>query len=166
MSQRYVDGGYEIRLKRPYEPSLSRHFFTEPATSSITFSAEVTVVKEAGYAGVGVSCWSGPSLGYLLVVGSDGRSAIVEALDDASAEVLLEGDSPMFGAGDRLTLSIRCAGGGGSSTEVVGRMNGEEIARVEDAVDGLDAFSAIGLWSVSEHEGGTVRWDDALADAA
>jgi hypothetical protein len=160
--QRFVDGGYEVLIRSTEQPSYSRYFSDEQASSTLTFSSSATIVDDAGgntYAGL--SCWASPAYGYLAAVGSDGSVAILRAFNDRPPEDLSEdAGRPQIALGETTRLSMECLGGGSKPTTIVLRADGFEIARAEDP-EGLDGFMGVGLWYGADRPGAVIRWNDS-----
>jgi hypothetical protein len=146
---------------------MSRYFSDRPATPTVTFTSDATIVDDAGGdAFVGVTCWGSPAFGYLGAVGSDGSTVILRAYNDRKPDLLSEGsEAPSIQVGTPAQLSLDCRGGGSAPTELVLRVNGEEVERAEDP-EGLDGFMGVGLWYASERADAVVRWNDSRSQTS
>jgi len=161
-----VDGAYQVTIKDTSSPQEMRSFF-EPARTAITVTATVAVADAPAAVAAGISCYSSSDTGYLFLVTTDGKWAVVKTTNFTSGtqKVLDEGQGETPLSNEPITLHLGCKGGATEPTVITVQVNGGDAHTVTDG-EGYDEFRAAGFFAAAEDAPSVLLFDDMVVEKA
>jgi hypothetical protein len=163
---RVVDGAYQVTLKDADAPQEARSFF-DPARSAITVSATAAEADAPASSAGGISCYSNAGTGYVFLVASDGKWAVVKIIDatEGTTDILADGSGDTGISAEAVTLHLSCTGGGTDPTVITAQVDDGPVHTATDD-DGYDQFRAAGFFAAAEEAPTVLVFDDMVVKDA